>query len=74
MPCSFQGGAEQESQKGLSDLNSERLEILILKDERGLGIILSGGKNTEQEFLQIKSIIPGGAADQNGRLKTGKLI
>lgn len=57
-----------------SDLKSERIEILILKDKRGLGIFPNSGINRGQDYLQISSIIPGGPVDQDGRLKTGKRV
>ena len=46
----------------------------LVKSTRGLGFTIVGGDDSEEEFLQIKSVVPNGPAWLDGRLKTGKKI
>jgi hypothetical protein len=42
-----------------------------VKSSRGLGFTIVGGDDTEEEFLQIKSVVPNGPAWLDGKLQTG---
>lgn len=48
----------------------------LCKGPKGLGFTLVGNDGTvaQNEFLQIKSIIAGGAAARDGRLRMGKVV
>ncbi len=56
-----------------SELQGERICTTLLKSNRGLGFTIVGGDDSEEEFLQIKSVVPHGPAWVDGRLQTGKL-
>lgn len=65
--------------KGLFTLNprelrGEMITTTLTKGNKGLGFTLVGndGNTPEEEFLQIRTIIPNGPADKDGRLKMGK--
>lgn len=44
-----------------------------MKSSRGFGFTIVGGDGENKEFLQIKNVVPGGPADVDGKLRTGKL-
>ena len=46
----------------------------MTKTSAGFGFTIVGGDNTNEEFLQIKSIIPHGAADLDGKFRTGDVL
>lgn len=48
----------------------------LTKGSRGLGFTLIGNDNSSpvEEFLQIKTVLPGGSAFRDGRLRMGKNI
>jgi C-terminal processing protease CtpA/Prc len=46
----------------------------LLKGPRGLGFTIVGGDDHEEEFLQIKSVVPYGPAWEDGRLQTGDVL
>lgn len=54
-----------------SELQGERICTTLLKSNRGLGFTIVGGDDSEEEFLQIKSVVPHGPAWVDGRLQTG---
>jgi hypothetical protein len=54
------------------ELRGERLQAQLVKSTRGLGFTIVGGDDSEEEFLQIKSVVPNGPAWLDSRLKTGK--
>jgi hypothetical protein len=39
-----------------------------------LGFTIVGGDDTEEEFLQIKSVVPNGPAWLDGKLQTGMYL
>jgi endothelial cell adhesion protein len=45
-----------------------------VKSARGLGFTIIGGDDSEEEFLQIKSVVPHAPAWLEGKLQTGKII
>lgn len=52
-------------------MQGERICTTLLKSNRGLGFTIVGGDDSEEEFLQIKSVVPHGPAWVDGRLQTG---
>lgn len=54
-----------------SELQGERICTTLIKSNRGLGFTIVGGDDSEEEFLQIKSVVPHGPAWVDGRLQTG---
>ena len=57
-----------------SELQGERICTTLLKSNRGLGFTIVGGDDSEEEFLQIKSVVPHGPAWVDGRLQTGNFL
>ena len=49
----------------------EKIQTTLVKSSRGLGFTIVGGDDTEEEFLQIKSVVPNGPAWLDGKLQTG---
>ena len=43
-----------------------------MKSPRGFGFTIVGGEERDEEFLQVKNVVPNGPAAQNGVLATGK--
>nr|CAD7431146.1 unnamed protein product [Timema monikensis] len=60
--------AAQDGGKG------ERFKTTLVKSSRGLGFTIVGGDDTEEEFLQIKSVVPNGPAWLDGKLQTGDVL
>lgn len=54
------------------ELEGERIHSTLIKSARGLGFTIVGGDDLEEEFLQIKSVVPNGSAWLDGKLQTGK--
>ena len=54
-----------------AELQGEFIRTTLLKSSRGLGFTIVGGDDNEEEFLQIKSVVPNGPAWQDGNLRTG---
>lgn len=54
-----------------AELKGEFLRTTLMKSSRGLGFTIVGGDDNEEEFLQIKSVVPNGPAWQDGKLRTG---
>ena len=50
------------------------IRTALIKSSRGLGFTIVGGDDHEDEFLQIKSVVPNGPAWQDDKLRTGKQI
>ena len=53
-------------------LKGEFLKTVLAKSPRGFGFTIVGGDDTDEEFLQIKNVVPQGPAYADGLLKTGK--
>jgi len=54
-----------------NELRGEQIRTTLVKSSRGLGFTIVGGDDTEEEFLQIKSVVPNGPAWLDGKLQTG---
>ena len=54
-----------------SELDGDFIRTTLIKSSRGLGFTIVGGDDNEEEFLQIKSVVPNGPAWQDGNLRTG---
>lgn len=57
-----------------AELQGEFVRTSLIKSSRGLGFTIVGGDDNEEEFLQIKSVVPNGPAWQDGKLRTGNLL
>jgi len=57
-----------------SQLRGEKLEAKLVKSTKGLGFTIVGGDDSEEEFLQIKSVVPHGPAWLDGKLRTGDVL
>ncbi|XP_043224900.1 membrane-associated guanylate kinase, WW and PDZ domain-containing protein 1-like isoform X6 [Amphibalanus amphitrite] len=57
-----------------SALGGQTIRTTLCKSPQGLGFTIVGGDNDEEEFLQIKSVVPGGPSDRDGRLQTGDVL
>ncbi|XP_067928192.1 membrane-associated guanylate kinase, WW and PDZ domain-containing protein 2-like isoform X2 [Watersipora subatra] len=60
--------------KNPDELSGERLSTLLTKSLRGFGFTIVGGEERDEEFLQIKNVVPNGPADQDGVLRTGDVL
>lgn len=58
--------------KNPTELVGDRLVTHLTKSSRGFGFTIVGGDERDEEFLQIKNVVPHGPADQDGVLKTGQ--
>jgi len=57
-----------------TQLKGEKLQAKLVKSTKGLGFTIVGGDDSEEEFLQIKSVVPNGPAWLDGKLKTGDVL
>jgi hypothetical protein len=57
-----------------NELRGEQIRTTLVKSSRGLGFTIVGGDDTEEEFLQIKSVVPNGPAWLDGKLQTGGYV
>ncbi|MCP9266461.1 Membrane-associated guanylate kinase, WW and PDZ domain-containing protein 3 [Dirofilaria immitis] len=59
-----------------SQLRGELITTRIIKGPKGLGFTLIGndGSSLQDEFLQIKNVIPGGPAHRDGILQMGDVL
>ncbi|VDK61353.1 unnamed protein product [Onchocerca ochengi] len=59
-----------------SQLRGELITTRIIKGPKGLGFTLIGndGNSLQDEFLQIKNVIPGGPAHRDGVLQMGDVL
>ncbi|XP_068228400.1 uncharacterized protein [Palaemon carinicauda] len=57
-----------------AELQGEFIRTSLVKSSRGLGFTIVGGDDNEEEFLQIKSVVPNGPAWQDGKLRTGDVL
>lgn len=58
--------------KNPSELSGDIFTTSLIKSPRGFGFTIVGGEERDEEFLQIKNVVPHGPADQNGCLATGR--
>lgn len=58
--------------KNPGDLKGQFLETELVKSQRGFGFTIIGGDNSDEEFLQIKNVVPSGPAYADGKLKRGQ--
>ena len=57
-----------------SELEGEFIRTSLCKGSRGLGFTIVGGDDREEEFLQIKSVVPHGPAWLDNKLQMGKHV
>ena len=55
-------------------MRGEKLQAKLVKSTKGLGFTIVGGDDSEEEFLQIKSVVTNGPAWLDGKLKTGDVL
>ncbi|XP_014679317.1 PREDICTED: membrane-associated guanylate kinase, WW and PDZ domain-containing protein 1-like [Priapulus caudatus] len=55
-------------------LRGELIDALLVKSQRGFGFTIVGGDESNDEFLQVKNIVPDGPADVDGKLRTGDVL
>ncbi|GFY73103.1 membrane-associated guanylate kinase, WW and PDZ domain-containing protein 1 [Trichonephila inaurata madagascariensis] len=58
-----------------AELEGTMIRTSLIKSARGFGFTIVGGDDGDiREFLQIKAIVPGGPAWQDGKLSTGDVL
>ncbi|KRZ56119.1 Membrane-associated guanylate kinase, WW and PDZ domain-containing protein 2 [Trichinella nativa] len=59
-----------------NELRGELITVTLVKGPKGLGFTLVGNDvcSSDEEFLQIKNVLPGGPAYRNGRLRMGDIL
>ena len=57
-----------------NELKGEFLKTSLLKTSQGFGFTIIGANETSEDFLQIKYIVPEGAASRDNRLKQGDVL
>jgi len=57
-----------------NELKGEFLKTSLLKTSQGFGFTIIGANETSEDFLQIKYIVPEGAAARDNRLKQGDVL
>ena len=57
-----------------NELKGEFLKTALLKTSQGFGFTIIGANETSEDFLQIKYIVPEGAAARDNRLKQGDVL
>ncbi|CAE1236539.1 AIP3 [Acanthosepion pharaonis] len=60
--------------KNPAELKGEIIKTTLVKSVRGFGFTIVGGDHSDQEFLQIKNVVPNGPAYIDGQLKTGDIL
>ena len=53
------------------NLTGEDVCVNIIKSARGFGFTIVGADQSDEEFLQIKNVIPGSPAFEDGRILPG---
>lgn len=56
------------------ELQGELIKTTLVKSLRGFGFTIIGGDRADEEFLQIKNVVPNGPAFLNGKLRTGECL
>lgn len=54
------------------ELKGRIFKSQLLKSSRGFGFTIVGGDHSDEEFLQIKSVVPNGPAHAEGKLERGE--
>lgn len=57
-----------------NELKGEFLKTSLLKTAQGFGFTIIGANETSEDFLQIKYIVPEGAASRDNKLKQGDVL
>ena len=57
-----------------AELKGEFLKTCLMKSAQGFGFTIIGANETSEDFLQIKYIVPEGAASRDGCLKQGDVL
>ncbi|XP_014671282.1 PREDICTED: membrane-associated guanylate kinase, WW and PDZ domain-containing protein 2-like isoform X2 [Priapulus caudatus] len=57
-----------------AELQGEMINTSLVKSSRGFGFTIVGGDEQNDEFLQIKNVVPDGPADIDGKLRTGDVL
>ncbi|KAF4528667.1 hypothetical protein B566_EDAN017808 [Ephemera danica] len=57
-----------------NELQGERIQTSLVKSSRGLGFTIIGGDDSEEEFLQIKSVVPHAPAWLDAKMQTGDTL
>ena len=55
-----------------SELHGQLIRTTLCKSPQGLGFTIVGGDDDQDEFLQIKSVVPDGPTWLDGQLRTGE--
>lgn len=56
------------------ELRGEFIKTSLMKTSHGFGFTIIGANETSEDFLQIKYIVPDGAADRDGLLRQGDVL
>ena len=57
-----------------NELKGEFFKTALLKTLHGFGFTIIGANETSEDFLQIKFVVPDGAADRDGCLRQGDVL
>lgn len=57
-----------------NELKGEFIQTSLLKTNNGFGFTIIGANETSEDFLQIKYIVPEGAAARDGKLRQGDVL
>lgn len=57
-----------------NELKGEFIRTSLLKTNNGFGFTIIGANETSEDFLQIKYIVPEGAAARDGKLRQGDVL
>ncbi|RNA37967.1 Membrane-associated guanylate WW and PDZ domain-containing 2 [Brachionus plicatilis] len=57
-----------------NQLKGEFIQTSLLKTNNGFGFTIIGANETSEDFLQIKYIVPDGAAARDGKLRQGDVL
>ncbi|XP_064633877.1 membrane-associated guanylate kinase, WW and PDZ domain-containing protein 2-like isoform X4 [Lineus longissimus] len=60
--------------KNPSELKGQFLKTTLMKSPRGFGFTIVGGDDTDEDFLQVKNVVPDGPAYADGKLRQGDIL
>ncbi|XP_050413169.2 membrane-associated guanylate kinase, WW and PDZ domain-containing protein 2 isoform X3 [Patella vulgata] len=60
--------------KNVAELKGDLLQTSLVKSIRGFGFTIIGADEEDEEFLQVKNIVPNGPAYLDGKLRTGDVL